>query len=386
MLKNIKNLIGYVIAFLAGAGIYYTLILPLVSGSQNKQHTRIVTTDQAYLKNSMTSGQDSADKSLLFSNLANAVTKFIDDPSEKNKAKLLQQQSDLNHALNKTLNFYGYNVARLIKMYQVWQHLSIEKILKTPNKGVGAKWVLVNMQYQIVILNAISKSYEKFQLSVYSSLLYKSYNYNAADKKTLDKMRALYKSKIKPLMSSAVENLKNNASVFTCVPKLVSTWSPDKLAANIAVIQYGSRYCPRFTTVRANEWCNRVKLLPEVDSKKSALQISLATCAIAKDRMKKDMELSNQKYGGLSYIEYYNKNVLPLIPKYHKLLAQKVKTDYLTACELRSLPIVNYRDPGVDAQIAAFVQYGPTLCQKYVNKNNGEASKILRVMGLSEAE
>ena len=178
-------------------------------------------------------------------------------------------------------------------------------------------------------------------------------------------------------MNNAISLIKQNKSYSYCFPNYISNYDPKAIAKNIVDMQYQGRYCPRSMQSRVKGWCNQIKYFPVPDKKRDKmLQIMLATCTIAKERMQNEADKAHKKYGTLSFDDYYARYVAPLIPKYKKLLADS-KNHYgqIYTCNPNSLRLVRFRDPDVDAQTAAYEKYSVTLCHQYFK---GKASPFAK--------
>ncbi|MCH9769594.1 MAG: hypothetical protein K0U12_01830 [Gammaproteobacteria bacterium] len=305
-----------------------------------------------------------------FLNYETVVDKYITNQTDANKKALLSISQQLSHTLNKASHLYGLSVKRPIDLFQVWKFQFEKKLLKSPKAQKKRPWTLSLLSYQELIRKKINSAQQDYQNLAFNQLLFLSNNHiNKPKSETVKKVKLLYQNKVKALMPAAIQWFKSQNDFTNCIPNLLDISSPESVARYTTFIQYRSRYCAFMAKSKANSFYQTLRLAPTTDDNKKRINDALAVYRIAQQRMQQEIKSAQAKYGHLSYVDYFKKYVRPLIPKYRKVLRAKSQSEnqriVFSVCEPGIQPVVDFRNPKIDAKVAAYEMYGYQYCHSY---------------------
>ena len=148
--------------------------------------------------------------------------------------------------------------------------------------------------------------------------------------------------------------------------------SPELIAENITALEYQSRYCPALVKNNVMTLCAKLNRdFPFGDkAAEERFEKGLTFCNIANERLGHEAQLANEKYASLTFDQYYDRYVKPLIPRNIKKLKERVIDNHLINCKISNLPVVSFRNPEVDAYLAAFEIAGPEICSGSSEKSD----------------
>lgn len=327
----------------------------------------------------------------LFNDYEGSIENYKNHSSPQNHDQLIAQSKKLDDALNQASFIYGLNVKQSIDLFHAWQYRFQTNLRQNKEKNKkNTIWHLELLSYRAMINAQIDKSQLDDDLATRSLLLYGYHGLTKADPTTLEQMQALFEDKASTFLPSAIQTLKKRSSLSDCMFPSDLT-NPHQIAMAIAIIQYGSRYCP-LLSVRsvANDLCQHYAQVPVDNENRSLISQTLALCDIGQERLKEEANAAYAKYGNLTYANYYQQFVSPLIPQKIEQIKQLANsqsgTDRVNACDPRFLPVVNFRDPDVDARVAAFEQESTKLCHSYYSSGNDEFAKLQQLRYLIERD
>ena len=329
---------------------------------------------KAILQKSSEQNKVSFNASVLFLDYETAVNDYFKTPNQQTLDKMLNTGAKLDDTLNRASDLFGLNVKRWVDLFQVGQYYAEQKIQQVPNNEKQKLWydnfLGDFLNYQLRISKQIGVSKQDYNNVSRDVLLYGDFGLSKADPKTQERMDTIFNQKASQLLPQAIQDMKDHkGGLNSCMPSMSDLDNPKNMATMVAFIQYQTRYCAFMVQSKTESYCNTIRHLPPIDEKKQMLNESLAVCQIAEKRLQAEKEASIQKYGNLSYKDYFTKYVVPLVPKYTEMLQIQAKDKNFSimrdACNPQSLPVVDFRDPDIDAQIAAYEIASPNACHAY---------------------
>lgn len=313
-----------------------------------------------------------SNNSTLFLNYESAIHNYIKEPSENAKADYQQRRKQLDQRLQQAADAFGLTVKRHVNLFNAWQY-NFEQILFTqPNilNQVHSNWTLSFFHYQKAINKSLSAALNDFEKNQYNLLLYGDHGIKQADSAVQQKVLNIYNDQVKTLIPQVVDKLRMDKKISRCLPDSSPIFSPQRMAQEIAILQYGSRYCPFLTRSRTQTFCYRVRNTPATPDYENNLNYLVAVCDIADKRLETEASQAKQEYGQYSDNTYLERYIVPLLKDAKEKLEQRYRqpdgTVSSSLCENSDeIPVVNFRDPQVDAEILAYVQLSDKVC---VNK------------------
>jgi len=306
-------------------------------------------------------------RSQAFSDYEIAVSDYANQHNTHNKKLLLAAYQDLNAELAKTAKTYGLDVKRWIDLYEVWALQSQEKIFTSPQVSSSSPRDTTFFSYEQLIEKAVTKAEQLYKNNALEEVLYpKPFLSRLASWFSIRKVQQMYHQQAKGLMPAAAKKLREEKIFNNQTPPLLNLKSLQSVAANIAYIQYGSRYAPFSVNSNSVSLCNRLKQSGSFNRNTANM---LAICEIASQRLRVEAKASHKKYGQLSYLSYFKRDVAPLIPHYKEELKAKAQSNNIqvefNACDPGMQPVVGFRDPRIDARVAAYEMNGFRYCWSY---------------------
>lgn len=307
---------------------------------------------------------------------ARKIDQYIETPTVENKTKVLESTENLMNNLTEAGDLFGYQTIRWVNMFRIWNY-NYQNKLFSKDAGQLKKlrpWDLHAYTYTSKISSSVSDELDNFQIKNFGEALSGFKLTVKPNEKTREKIEQIYNSEAKNLILKP----KNLAfkGLTSCLSPSISDESALSVAAQIEQDQYYTRTCPFLVKNKSEAICSNLKNFPRPyndDEAQERLNIAMAICGIAEARLESEAHAANEKYGELTYAEYYQKYLLPLIPKYKAQLASEnfsSTENHLTRCDPNYLPVVNFRDPEVDAKTAAYVEYSYKYCQSYFEGKN----------------
>lgn len=303
-----------------------------------------------------------------FSQYEELLINYIKNPSRENREKWLAISSKFDLDLEKARDIFGLNVKRWCDLFLAWEHKLKHELSVSPNSIKNSSWHSELLHYFVKIKDQINISENDFKNHVADISIDGYFEPQKSDLKIKGTINKLYLNQIKFLIPDEAEALHKRKEMIACMGPRGNISSPKEMASWIAFLQYQTRYCPFLTSSKTNELglCKTARATANQEGKDFQNKI-LVLCDITEDRLKEEQDDSINKYGALNYDEYFDKYVNPFIPRYLSELKNKInnKGDRFKVCDPTSLPVVNFRNPNIDAQLAAYAYVGPTLCQDY---------------------
>jgi hypothetical protein len=298
----------------------------------------------------------------LFINYENALDDSISAPTTQNRNRFFKLSQDLDQLLDSASMTFGLNVRRQVNLFKAWQY----QLNNAPTLQGKIKLQQQFLSHNDAINKSLTTAMQDFNNKLLYTLLHNvNYGMKKIPRSVQSEMNKVY-IQSEPLIPAAVLSLKNRSTIMSCVPPNEDLKNPKKLANMIAALQYYSRYCA-FLVQASTEFCNTITTLLVLKDNENDIAQTLAACQFAGQRLDIERQDALQKYGAYSYDAYINKFVVPLIPQYIAQLKNQVNSKSLRirteVCMLDNLPVVDFRNPDVDAQVFAFEQAGPSLCK-----------------------
>lgn len=302
--------------------------------------------------------------SKLFFNYEKALNNYGDAPTQANHDNLLAAGANLDAILSKASQMFGLNVKRPVALFKAWQYRLETGALSLKGRD---RWDLTLLTFQSLINEQIGESMQTFRNNAFDHLLYGPVGLSLANPRIQAQVDTIYEKNAKTLMPQAIQALQNNTSSIGCLPPDNNLTNPKNIAEMVTYIQYQSRYCPQITDTEP--YCTVVRNLPAVEEREDMLNHLLALCHIGEQRLQAEAKTAQEKYGQLTYSQYYQQYVAPLVPQqieqFKKMVSSKNINDIFRACDPSYLPVVDFRDPVIDARIAAYEQISAKICHTY---------------------
>lgn len=319
-------------------------------------------------------------RQMAFVRYETAVSDYANHTDNDNKQALQQSLHVLNTQLNATTQEYGLAVKRWIDLYKVWDFQFEKKLLASPKLGKSAAWDYTLLSYEQLIEKAVSQGDQSYKNNALNTLLYPiPFANHTASRSTMKRVEAMYQKKAKALIPAAIEKMKKTINPIALMSPRLDLKSPKNVAENIAFIQYSSRYAPFFVKTKSETLCANLRRTRAFDNSPN-IDNALAVCEIAHQRLEKETKAAQKRYGHLRYATYFKEYVQPQIPTYKKILKTKSQSSnsrvVFNACDPSMQPVVNFRDPKIDAQVAAYEMYGYQYCHPYFKGNSGMYAQL----------
>ncbi len=360
---TVKTLVGLVIALLVGQFV----LIGMRYYSAHKIRNTLQYRSQLYMNRQMA-----------FIRYEITVSDYVDHPNKNNKKALAQSFQALNANLDATEQVYGLVVKRWIDLYKIWALQSQQQILASPKTSNTAPWDYTLLSYEQLIEKAVKQGDQAYKDNALNTLLYPApFARHTASRTAMKHVQTIYQQKAKALIPAAVKKMQQTTNPMNLMPLRVDLNSPQGIAENIAFIQYGSRFAPFVVKSKTDTLCATLRSMGSIDGKTNE---ALAVCAIAEKRLKTEAEMAKKRYGNLSYSAYFEQYVQPLIPKYKKALKAKSQSKrsliVFNACDPSMKPVISFRDPQVDAQVAAYAIYGYRYCHTFFKDSDSTYGKM----------
>ena len=316
--------------------------------------------------------------STTFLNYEDVASKYIKQPNSHNKAGLMRASHRLDAHLNTVVQVYGLGVKKWTDLFRVWQFQFERRLLaKDFPKGDSERWMSSLMTYQLVIADKSSAIQQGYKNAVLNKLLYPYVSIGLLqtrhpNKKAFEKINTIYQTKAKALIPATMKQFIESPGFVKCMgPSSLDPNSPQDVADNIVFLQYLSRACSHPGYDGMGSLCKRSQETFRFSADNDEdLNNMLAVCKIAEQRLHQEVTTAQEKYGELSYAQYFEKFVEPLIPQHQQAL--KNAGAAYKACNPDQLPVVSFRDPNIDARIAAYEMYGYRYCHTYFDNDNSQ--------------
>jgi hypothetical protein len=346
-------------------GIGLTLLVVYISGYYSPEALNTEALHKASVAQ-LTKNNIQYDLSSLFNSYEDVMSDYVQSPTSANKDKYEPVAQKLDKELDSASDEFGLYVRRQVNLFKAWQYqlenaspqdrMKIKRYFLTRNAGIN---------------NALTKSMQEFNNDLLQHLINDDYGMKKIPLTIQHKMETVYKQ-TQPLLPAAFEALKNRKSTTDCLPADNNLSNPKSLANTLNILQYSSRYCAFLVNSYSDGYCHELRNFPVLKEDQEAIGQELFACQLAQQRLEQERALAQQKYGMLSYDDYIKKFVLPLVPQALSELKNRIQNKNgnisAEACIIDNLPVVEFRDPEVDAHIFAYSQLGPTLCMSsYLN-------------------
>lgn len=287
----------------------------------------------------------------LYLDYEDAMYEYVQSSNPHAQAQFLEKGQALDKGLEKISAMLGLNVKREVALFQAWQYQTEQELIKSRQSIKIVTWHLQLEDYQKDITKQINSALKAFQQEIDDV---KRYPYDRTTSQVSRSvqlnMDQLYEQ-AKPLIPNAVKALANRGQSVVICSGPSDTNSPSTVAQMVALLQYGSRFCPFLVTSKPEELCNELRSLPPINENRETM---LALCNIADKRIQEEADRAQSQYGHLTYGEYYEQYVKPLVPNYEAKLNAQVKAGFgSTICDRNYIPVTGFRDPQTDAQIVA---------------------------------
>lgn len=296
--------------------------------------------------------------------LEGAITNYVKTPTTVHWHAVTTANQRLQTLLNRIGPVFGLRAARAANAFRIMTYYLIMHLKGNASVFVNNYWDSVFMAYYMHLDNVITSAITDFQQQAYQRLLH-----------PLMVSKPSLNSHVLVTLTAAVHRqAKLLPSIKQDLFRLPSPGQKDCLdyvwqtlgkqgqhaATRLSFLQYYSRACAGFVEKPSLNFCYG-PMHPMRYEKTDPDRVAM--CHLAQQRLTSEATLATQRYGHLTFVQYYRQFVRPLLPAaVHRLLEHARNNLASPLCDRNQLPVVNFRDPTTDARVAAFMLVGNAVC------------------------